>query len=386
MKRIGRRAAAGLAALVLLGVGSASAVAADDPGPNGSVLIVNKGDNNNIAGRDLLVGNNNTVGTGHTITQGSLPLTPAPSATRHVVAFYQTGTTTGDPGQAYVSPAPLAGQADVVEVAAFHLNDPAQYPILTLNSDAPSAAKYAPMWRDVAALQAKGLKATALLGGAAPGTYTRLDQNFGMYYPPIRDALRNYKLDGIDLDVEEPFTEATAERLINQLRTDFGPSFLITLAPSPHSLADDNGGNLPQLDYRTLENTVGTKINWYNAQFYCDNGSLTDTSDYDAIIQNNFPASKVVAAAITNSDLNCAGYVPMPTLQTTLRTLATKYPAFAGAAAGNTRSPPTSTNPDAPPAPPTGTARYATPSPPTPPEPAAAVRALSASRSMTSAP
>lgn len=332
MKRIGRRAAAGLAALVLLGVGSASAVAADDPGPNGSVLIVNKGDNNNIAGRDLLVGNNNTVGTGHTITQGSLPLTPAPSATRHVVAFYQTGTTTGDPGQAYVSPAPLAGQADVVEVAAFHLNDPAQYPILTLNSDAPSAAKYAPMWRDVAALQAKGLKATALLGGAAPGTYTRLDQNFGMYYPPIRDALRNYKLDGIDLDVEEPFTEATAERLINQLRTDFGPSFLITLAPSPHSLADDNGGNLPQLDYRTLENTVGTKINWYNAQFYCDNGSLTDTSDYDAIIQNNFPASKVVAAAITNSDLNCAGYVPMPTLQTTLRTLATKYPAFAGAA------------------------------------------------------
>lgn len=333
MKRIGRRAAAGLAALVLLGVGSARAGAADDPDPNGSVpLIVNEGDNNNIAGRDLIVGNNNTVGAGHTITQGSLPLTPAPSATRHVGAFYQTGTTTGDSGQPYVSPAPLAGQADVVEVAAFHLNDPAQYPILTLNSDAPSAAKYAPMWRDVAALQTKGLKATALLGGAAPGTYTRLDQNFDMYYPPIRDALRTYKLDGIDLDVEEPFTEATAERLINQLRTDFGPSFLITLAPSPNSLADDNGSNLPQLDYRTLENTVGTKINWYNAQFYCDNGSLTDTSDYDAIIQNNFPASKVVAAAITNSDLSCAGYVPMPTLQTTLRTLTTKYPAFAGAA------------------------------------------------------
>ncbi|MFD8416224.1 hypothetical protein ACFV2Q_31500 [Streptomyces sp. NPDC059650] len=113
------------------------------------------------------------------------------------MAFYQTGTTTGD-GTPYVSPAPLAGYADVVEEAAFHLNDPAQFPILTLKDDAPSAAKYAPMWRDVAALQAKGVKVTALLGGAASGTYTRLDADFDMYYSPIRDALRTHELDGVD--------------------------------------------------------------------------------------------------------------------------------------------------------------------------------------------
>lgn len=373
MKRIGRRAAAGLAALVLLGVGSASAVAADDPGPNGSVLIVNKGDNNNIAGRDLLVGNNNTVGTGHTITQGSLPLTPAPSATRHVVAFYQTGTTTGDPGQAYVSPAPLAGQADVVEVAAFHLNDPAQYPILTLNSDAPSAAKYAPMWRDVAALQAKGLKATALLGGAAPGTYTRLDQNFGMYYPPIRDALRNYKLDGIDLDVEEPFTEATAERLINQLRTDFGPSFLITLAPSPtawrtttaaicrsSTTAPSKTPSAPKSTGTTPSSTATTAASPTPAT---TTRSSRTTSPHPRSSPPPSPTPTSTAQATSPCPPSRPPCAPSPP----------STPRSPAQPAGNTRSPPTSTNPDAPPAPPTGTARYATPSPPTPPEPAAAV-------------
>ncbi|MGW5341630.1 glycosyl hydrolase family 18 protein [Streptomyces sp. NPDC004050] len=332
MKHIGRRAAAGLAALVLLGTGSARALAADDPDDSGTVVILNTGDNTKIAGRDLIDGNDNTIGTGHTVTRGTTPpTTPVTTAPRHVVAFYQTGTTTGD-GTPYVSPAPLAGYADVVEVAAFHLNDPAQFPILTLNDDAPSAAKYAPMWRDVAALQAKGVKVTALLGGAAPGTYTRLDADFDMYYPPIRDALRTYELDGIDLDIEETFTEATAERLVNQLRADFGPNFLITLAPVPGDLTAAPGSGLPDVDYRTLEANVGSKINWYNAQFYCDNGNLADTSDYDAVIQNQFPASKVVAAAITNSTLNCAGFVDMPTLQNTLRSLANRYPGFAGAA------------------------------------------------------
>jgi hypothetical protein len=254
------------------------------------------------------------------------------SAVPHVLAFYQTGTTTGDPGRQYVSPAPLAGHADVVEVAAFHLNNPAQYPILTLNSDAPAAAKYVPMWQDVAALQAKNVKVTALLGGAAPGTYRLLDTDFGTYYPPVRDTLRTYRLDGIDLDVEEPFTEATAERLIRQLRSDFGPDFLITLAPGARELTRPEGSNLPSLDYRTLEKNVGPLIRWYNAQFYCDNGSLADTTDYDAIIQNRFPASKVVAAAITNNNLDCDGYVDMPILQKILRALADRYPGFAGAA------------------------------------------------------
>ncbi|MFD0399954.1 glycosyl hydrolase family 18 protein [Kitasatospora sp. NPDC059811] len=263
--------------------------------------------------------------------RGTSPAAKA-SASRHVVAFYQTGTTTGDPGSQYVSPVPLIGHADVVEVAAFHLNDPAQYPILTLNDDPPSAAKYVPMWRDIASVQAKGVKVTALLGGAAQGTYGLLDKDFGTYYPPVRDALRTYRLDGIDLDVEEAFHEATAERLIRQLRSDFGPDFLITLAPGPGELTMPEGGNLPFLDYRTLEKQVGPLIRWYNTQFYCGNGSLADTADYDAVIRNQFPASKVVAAGITNDNLDCEGYVDMPVLQRTLRALADKYPDFAGAA------------------------------------------------------
>ncbi|MEV6681570.1 glycosyl hydrolase family 18 protein [Streptomyces erythrochromogenes] len=306
MKRVGRRTAAGLTVLVLLCGGSASAVAAETPDGRTPVLSHRESDHGNTTSR--------------------------PTTSGRLVAFYQTGTTTGD-GTPYLSPAPLAGHADVVEVSAFHLNDPAQYPILTLNSDSPDAQKYDPMWRDIDAVKARGVKVTALLGGAAPGTYTFLDEDFEKYYPPIRDALRSHHLDGIDLDVEEHFTEATAEKLIKRLRTDFpSPEFLITLAPVPRNLTDPLGRNLPGLDYRTLEANVGSAIDWYNAQFYCGNGSLADTSGYDRIVQNRFPASKVVAAAITVDTPYCGGYVPMATLQNTLRSLAAKYPGFAGSA------------------------------------------------------
>ncbi|MEV6683699.1 glycosyl hydrolase family 18 protein [Streptomyces erythrochromogenes] len=324
---------------MLLGAGSASALAADTPDGR-PVVIVNKGNNSKIAGRDLVDGNDNTTGSGHTVTRTTPTPTPSPSPSptpttpAQLVAWYQTGTTTGD-GTPYVSPAALAGHASVVEIAAVHLNNPAQFPgmILTLNNDLPSAPKYAPMWRDLDALKAKGVKATALLGGEAGNTYQLLDSDFEMYYPPIRDFLRTYDLDGIDLDIEEPlFTEATAEKLITQLRTDFGADFLITLAPYAGMLQTPPGSNLPDIDYPTLEANVGSSIDWYNAQFYCGDANLSTTSDYDQIIQNQFPASKVAAGAITWAAPGCSGYVAMPTLQNTLRSLAAKYPGFRGAA------------------------------------------------------
>ena len=73
-----------------------------------------------------------------------------------------------------------------------------------------------------------------MLGGAARGTFALLDgsdASFETHYRPLRDFLRTHTLDGLDLDIEEPMSLASVVRLIDRLRADFGPGFLITLAP-----------------------------------------------------------------------------------------------------------------------------------------------------------
>ena len=83
-------------------------------------------------------------------------------------------------------------------------------------------------------MQDVGVKVLGMLGGAAQGSFQRLDRSdgeFEAYYVPLRDMVRRHNLDGLDLDVEEPMSLNGIIRLIDRLKTDFGPEFLITLAP-----------------------------------------------------------------------------------------------------------------------------------------------------------
>ena len=83
-------------------------------------------------------------------------------------------------------------------------------------------------------MQDIGVKVLGMLGGAAQGSFQRLDRSdgeFEAYYVPLRDMVRRHNLDGLDLDVEEPMSLNGIIRLIDRLKTDFGPEFLITLAP-----------------------------------------------------------------------------------------------------------------------------------------------------------
>lgn len=241
----------------------------------------------------------------------------------HVVAYYQTQYDNG----AYVSPLPLKNTATDIEVAAFHLNAGSG---ITLNDDPPSAAKYTQMWRELATLQKAGTKVEAMLGGAAQGSYADLHNAFTTYYPQLRDTLRAHHLNGVDLDIEESFSLADTEHLIKQLRTDFGSGFVITLAPVATDLSGGSsfsGG----FDYRQLEQAVGSRISWYNTQFYCGWGDLSNTSAYDAVVRNGFAPSRVVAGTVTNA-ANCDGYVDPATLSGTLHSLVGEYPGFAGVA------------------------------------------------------
>jgi hypothetical protein len=102
-------------------------------------------------------------------SQTLLPTSQGP----RVIVYHQTIYRDGNK---YVSLLPLiTNQTGVthVIVAAIHLNNgPGN---ITLNDDPPDSAKYDPLWGEVAWLQASGVKVLAMLGGAAKGTFERLD-------------------------------------------------------------------------------------------------------------------------------------------------------------------------------------------------------------------
>ncbi|HEX4791635.1 MAG TPA: glycosyl hydrolase family 18 protein [Actinospica sp.] len=266
-----------------------------------------------------------TAGLAAALTVGG---TPAHAASPHqVVVYYQTQYN----GGSYVSPLPLVqndtGVTDVI-VAAIHLDSGG---VVHLNDNSPDDPMFTQMWSDLATMQADGVKVEAMLGGAAAGSYANLQNDFSEYYPLLKNLITEHHLDGIDLDVEEDTSLASIEQLIDQLRSDFGSGFLITMAPVATAL--EGGGNLSGFSYDDLVHDDGSAIDWYNAQFYCGWGDLSSTAGYDAIVDYGLvPASKVVAGAITNPS-NCgSGYVAPSQLESTLSALVSEHSDFGGVA------------------------------------------------------
>jgi len=184
------------------------------------------------------------------------------------------------------------------------------------------------MWIDVARMQGSGVKVMCMLGGASDGSFQHLDSDFDDYYAPLKSCIAKYRLDGIDLDVE--FSDETAdeiEKLIKQLRSDFGKDFIITLAPVASALS--GGSNISGFSYTTLEADCGSDIDWYNAQFYSSFGSMKDTTDYDNIITNfKLDPSRLVAGTLSNksnSSENGSDWVELDTIKSTIRQLMLKY-------------------------------------------------------------
>ena len=252
---------------------------------------------------------------------------PHPTAASHrVLAFYQTIYETGSDGvRRYVDPKPLVGSATDVNVGAIHLNSDAS---LTVNDIPADHDELGVMWDDLHTMQDQGVTVSAFLGGAAPGTYRYLHEDFDRYYPVLRDFLRTYGLDGVDLDIEETFSLDDTIRLIDTLRADFGADFVVTLTPVATDMAGRtsfSGG----FSYAELEQRAGDRIDWYNTQFYCGWGDLSSTTVYDQILANGFTPDRVVAGTVTNPG-NCGGDVDSPTFDATVGQLAAAHPNFGG--------------------------------------------------------
>lgn len=187
-----------------------------------------------------------------------------------------------------------------------------------------------------------------MLGGAAKGTFALLDVPFPddgfaadehdavfeAHYAVLAGFIRERRLDGLDLDVEEPMSLPGILRLVDRLHKDFdspGKEFIITLAPVAAALlVDDPKANLSGFDYEALEVLRGEKIGWYNTQFYCGWGDMHSSVMYDAIVAKGWPSSKVVVGLVTTPE-NGSGFVNMTILSWVIAGLRRRYgDAFAG--------------------------------------------------------
>lgn len=261
-----------------------------------------------------------------------MPPTVPPEFQPRVVCYYQTHHTRN--GE-HISVLPFITEAtDIISIthliiAAFHLNDgPGN---ITLNDDAPSAPRNSSIWEEVCILQDIGVQVLGMLGGAAQGSFTRLDgsdADFEAYYTPLRDTIRAHGLDGLDLDVEEEMSLAGIIRLIDRLHADFGDAFLLTLSPVATALQRGRP-HLSGFDYEALEVMRGPRIAWYNVQFYNNWGALVDFVAYDAILRQGWPSDKVVVGVLTNP-ANGQGAIPLDNLRLTLAALVQYYPRFGG--------------------------------------------------------
>lgn len=241
---------------------------------------------------------------------------------------------THDPSGNLISILPLISRPKIdvshIIIAAIHINEDPDG--LTLNDLPPGHARFVSTWAELRIAQASGIKVLGMLGGAAKGSYTRLDQDeatFERYYQPLHAMIKERDLDGLDLDVEEQMSLAGIIRLIDRLRADFGPEFLITLAPVATALLDASR-NLSGFDYVALEVMRGKQIAWYNAQFYCGWGDANQSDMYEMItLHHGWPAEKVVMGLITNIESG-AGWVPLEILKPVVGYIVQVLPKFGG--------------------------------------------------------
>ncbi|KAK4574943.1 hypothetical protein LTR86_000793 [Recurvomyces mirabilis] len=229
-------------------------------------------------------------------------------------------------------------------MAALHINDDPNG--MTLNDVNPNSTYWDPVWSNVTALQAGGIKVLMMMGGAAAGSYPRLCGTAvpavinEKYYGPLRDTIKFHKLDGMDLDIEESVDVTCALALLQRLDADFGSNFILTMAPVASALMP-GGPGLSGFDYTKLDAMAtsstrpnGKLVDWYNAQFYNGWGDASTQVNYDAIISTGgWLPERIVMGVLDNKNDGGSGFVPIKTLMSTIMQLRSNYPMF-GCAVG----------------------------------------------------
>ena len=161
-------------------------------------------------------------------------------------------------------------------------------PYIHMNDAKPSEQPY--LIEQMKQLISSGAKVMVMLGGAG-GAYENLFSHYSQFYPLLKNYITNTpEISGIDLDVEESVNIRDIQKLIKNLVNDFGPEFIISMAPVAESLMSDYPG-MGSFVYKDLiKSPEGKNINWFNVQVY-GNFSIETLK---AIIKNGYPSHLLV--------------------------------------------------------------------------------------------
>lgn len=184
---------------------------------------------------------------------------------------------------------------------------------------------------------------------------------FEAYYGPLASLIRSRSLDGIDLDIEEAFALSSLTRLLQRLKSDFGSSFIITLAPVAPALIPlrpyltslcqkllnptTQHSSLPSViraflkpgilktrehlsgfNHLELEaSDAGKLIDWYNVQLYNGWGDARTTQLYDLIVATGWKPQRVVLGVLTNPGNGGSGHISLDRLKSVVEGLVGRY-------------------------------------------------------------
>jgi hypothetical protein len=140
-------------------------------------------------------------------------------------------------------------------------------------------------------------------------------RQFRKYYEPLVNLVRAHSLDGLDIDIESPTPVSVPLRLLEYLYADFGPNFILTMAPFCSALSiEDDAANFSGFSYFSLDklavvpNTTIPLVHWYNAQFY--GGYAKGVLKYREIIRDGgWDANRIVVGVLTSKDKDYSGFV-----------------------------------------------------------------------------
>lgn len=258
-----------------------------------------------------------------------------PELPRLVIYFQTTHDTAGNP----ISMLPLITEQGIalthLIVCSFHVNADS---VIHLNDYPPDDAHFYTLWNETVIVQEAGVKVMGMIGGAAAGSFNTatLDSTdnatFEHYYDQVYSLIKQYNLQGMDLDVEQSMSQDGITRLVTRLNADFGDEFIITMAPVASALK--NGGNLSGFNYETLAaaavTTTGLEmVEFMNAQFYSGFGSMASPADFESIVANGWDPKVIVAGELT-SPSNGYGYTSTPLLNQTVIELVELYGTIGG--------------------------------------------------------
>ncbi|KAI0435830.1 glycoside hydrolase [Xylaria telfairii] len=209
---------------------------------------------------------------------------------------------------------------------------------MRLNGGNPDEPANDWFWDEIKTVQDAGVKVSMWLRQGYE--FLKLDSPmFETNYALIHQTVVDHQFDGIDLDIEDGCTDESmnlndTHHLIRRLRADFGPTFIITLAPVSNALLDE--GSASCFSYQALEKRAASNISWYNAQFYGGSWKgLKGPGYYErCVTEGGWKPERIVTTITTSSDftnpLPRSSWVGLNETGPTIEILAKKYADFGG--------------------------------------------------------